>query len=317
MTLRSATRQIFRKLPIGQHLATASRNNLERRVIAAGPAVIPGEPDLAVMPPEWRSPSLSEPRMLYLDLLKKSLTFMTYAPNFLDLASANGIRLVAPSGTELNARVEGRDFPFLADTMVGLKRLENLQLCVESILAENIPGDLIECGVWRGGASIFLRGLLKAHGVVNRSIGVADSFRGMPSPNPRMYPADERLNWQPLTYLAVSLEQVQANFKRYGLLDEQVRFLKGWFCDSLPTMSGRQWSLIRLDGDLYQSTMEGLTHLYPNLSPHGYIIIDDYYGISACRQAVDDYRKAQGISDELVRIDWTGVYWRRDRPAEI
>jgi len=314
MTFISATKQAFQRLPIVQRLATAAQGDRENRVIAAGPAVIPDEPILSDIPSEWPSPSLSDPKLLYLDLLKKSLTFMTYAPNFLDLASANGIRLVCPDGPELHARVEGHDFPFVADTMVGLKRLENLQFCVESVLAQRVPGDLIECGVWRGGASIFLRGLLKAFGVTDRRIWVADSFQGLPAPNPQIYPADEKLNWQPLEYLAVSLEQVQLNFQRYGLLDKQVRFLKGWFCDTLPTVSGRQWALIRLDGDLYQSTMEGLTNLYPSLSPRGYIVIDDYYGIPACRQAVDDYRKAQGISEELVRIDWTGVFWQRRPP---
>ncbi len=111
--------------------------------------------------------------------------------------------------------------------------------------------------------------------------------------------------------LAVSLEQVKSNFSRYGLLDEQVRFLKGWFRDTLPTTSGRRWAVIRLDGDMYESTMDGLVHLYANLSPGGYIIIDDYGAVPACRQAVHDYRERHGVREEIRPIDWTGVFWQR------
>src|SRR5262249_42248392 len=132
------------------------------------------------------------------------------------------------------ARVEGRDWPPTAHTMIGLKRLDNLQFCVEDVLTRNVPGDLMETGVWRGGACIFLRALLRAHGVRDRRVWVADSFEGLPAPNAEKYPHDAQDLLHTVPYLAVSLEQVQANFERYGLLDEQVCFLKGWFRDTLP-----------------------------------------------------------------------------------
>ena len=118
--------------------------------------------------------------------------------------------------------------------MIGMKRLDNLQHCVEDTLARQVPGDLIETGVWRGGASIFMRGILRAHGVSDRTVWVADSFQGLPPPNPDAYPADAGDPLHTFDYLAVSLEDVKSHFERYGLLDDQVRFLKGWFRDTLP-----------------------------------------------------------------------------------
>ena len=94
---------------------------------------------------------------------------------------------------------------------------------------------------------------------------------------------------------------MQRNFELYNLLDERVRFLPGWFKDTLPTIRDRTWSVVRLDGDFYESTMDGLTNLYPKLSVGGFLIIDDY-SIPACRQAVEDYRTEHGI-DEPIKTD--------------
>ena len=104
---------------------------------------------------------------------------------------------------------------------------------------------------------------------------------------------------------------MKENFRRYGLLDDRVRFLQGWFKDTLPTVRDRRWAVIRLDGDMYESTMDALINLYDNLSPGGFAIIDDYGCIPACKQAVEDFRVARGITDPIQTIDWTGVYWRK------
>jgi O-methyltransferase len=91
-----------------------------------------------------------------------------------------------------------------------------------------------------------------------------------------------------------------------------VRFLPGWFKDTLPPLTGRRpWSLLRLDGDMYDSTTVALESLYPDLSPGGFVVIDDYGAVPQCRQAVEDFRAAQGIEEELRTIDWTGAFWRR------
>lgn len=210
-------------------------------------------------------------------------------------------------------REEGRDWPVLAHTMIGLKRMNNLQSCVEDVIQKGVPGDLIETGVWRGGACIFMRGILNAYGVRDRRVWVADSFEGLPAPNPAKYPADTGDIHHTMRQLAISVEQVQSHFSKYGLLDDQVKFLKGWFRDTLPSAPIDRLAVARLDGDMYESTMDGLTHLYPKLSCGGYLIVDDYGAVSACKQAVEDYRGAHNITEPIVEIDWGGVYWQRTR----
>lgn len=198
-------------------------------------------------------------------------------------------------------------------TMIGQRRLSHLRGCVEDVLANKVPGDLIETGVWRGGATIMMRGVLKAHGVTDRQVVVADSFEGLPPPNAEAYPADEGLDFSSHDVLAVSKEQVQENFRIFGLLDDQVEFVKGWFRDTMPGLQDRTWSVLRLDGDLYESTMDVLSHLYPQLSPGGWLIIDDF-SIPACEQAVRDYRAANGITEPIEVIDADGICWKKAAP---
>lgn len=211
---------------------------------------------------------------------------------------------------DLEQRRVGRDWPPTAETMVGLLRLENLEQSLKAVLRDGIPGDVIETGVWRGGASIFMRGLLAAYGVTDRTVWLADSFQGLPKADPA-YPSDAGTRLWAVDTLAVSLEEVRANFERYGLLDDRVRFLEGWFKDTLPTAPIERLALLRLDGDLYASTIQALDALYPKLSPGGFVIVDDYGAMKQTEEAVHDFRAAHGIDDELVKIDWSGVYWRR------
>jgi len=189
--------------------------------------------------------------------------------------------------------------------------MENLQYCIEDILLNNILGDFVETGVWRGGSCIFMRALLKAHNDTHRKVWVCDSFEGLPPPDPANYPLDEAIDFSQFKdQLAVSLEDVKENFRRYDLLDNQVIFLKGWFRDTLPDAEIDQISVLRLDGDMYESTMDGLVNLYPKLSIGGYAIIDDY-SIHMCSQAVHDYRKQHNIEDEIIDIDGTGSFWKK------
>lgn len=243
---------------------------------------------------------------LYLELMKRCLTNWIY-------------RNMEDTERGKEPRDEGAVWrgDFLASwrepmhTMASFKRLDNVQFCVEDVLTHGVPGDFIETGVWRGGVTIFMRAILAAYGDTDRTVWVADSFEGLPPPDPRRYPADEGLDLSGVPELSVSLEQVQSHFDRYDLLDSQVRFLKGWFRDTLPHAPMSDLSIIRLDGDLYESTMDALTHLYPKLSVGGYVIVDDYGAILACREAVHDYRARHGIMDKILPVDWTGVYWQR------
>ncbi len=205
----------------------------------------------------------------------------------------------------------GIDWPAHAETMSGLRRLDNVQECLVDVLTRGVAGDAIEAGVWRGGTSIFMRAILAAYGDRDRRVWAADSFQGLPKPDPVKYPADARVDYTRFPELSVGLQQVRANFARYGLLDDRVEFLPGWFRDTLASAPIDRLSLIRLDGDLYESTIDALDALYLKLTPGGYCIIDDYGAIDACRRAVDDFRRAHGIEDAMIPVDWTGVYWQR------
>jgi O-methyltransferase len=240
---------------------------------------------------------------MYLEHLKRCLTGIIQEDPGID-TSGN----IVPF--DCVVRTEGRDWPKSAYTMVGLRRLDNLQFCIEDVIRNNIPGDLIETGTWRGGASIFMRAVLKAYGITNRTVWVADSFRGLPPPNPEKYPMDKGDIHHTIDYLRVSSEQVRSNFARFNLLDDQVRFLEGWFSETLPTAPISSLAILRIDADMYESTMEALIDLHPKLSNGGYVIIDDYGALPGCRKAVDDYRATNGITQQIIYVDWTGIYWQ-------
>lgn len=211
---------------------------------------------------------------------------------------------------QLSERIEGRDCPRYADTMIGLERLENIEYCFNEIISNNVPGDFLETGVWRGGATIFMKALLKSENIDDRNVWVADSFEGLPKPNEK-YKADKNSTFHNWPEMAISLDSVKNNFNKYGLLDDKVIFLKGWFKDTLPSAQIKSISLLRLDGDMYESTRDALINLYPKLSIGGYILIDDYKTVSNCKQAVDDYRKQNNITEEILNADWASIFWRK------
>lgn len=204
-----------------------------------------------------------------------------------------------------------RNFTELSHTMIGMKRLDNIQQCIETVLEENVVGDFIETGVWRGGATIFMKGVLEAYGIKDRIVWVADSFQGLPPPT---HPQDAGFDMSSkiFPFLAVSKDQVAELFDRYELLDERVKFLIGWFRDTLPGAPVKSIAILRLDGDLYESTMDALHPLYPKVTRGGFIIVDDYFSCPPCKQAVDEFRAAHGISDEMFRIDDQSLFWRKN-----
>ncbi len=271
----------------------------------------------------------ANPKELYLDLLKKCLTRYVFGETFHKLSPRKGslksmlyaparkllalgqLELVRHVPTDLEKRAEGVDWPLGAETMIGLRRLDNLQDCIRDVLQRGVPGDLIEAGVWRGGATIFMRAALKAYGDCGRIVWVADSFRGLPKPDPHRYPADAGDSHWRYPLLAVPLEEVKANFARYDLLDDRVRFLVGLFHETLLSAPIERLSILRIDADMYGSTMDALRYLYPKLSVGGYVIIDDYGAIPVCRAAVEDFRSERRITEKLEHIDWTGVFWNR------
>jgi len=212
----------------------------------------------------------------------------------------------------MKKRINGEDYPSCGHSMAGYERLRNLADCMLDVLKKDIPGDFIETGVWRGGACILMRGLSKAANQGKRKTYVADSFEGLPPPNAEKYPDDKGdTHYTRSDILGISLESVQDNFRSYDLLDDNVVFLKGWFKDTLPKLKAKKFAIIRLDGDMYESTIQAIEELYPKLSVGGYIIVDDFGAVKGCRKAINDYRKAHGITDPIEKVDWTGVYWKK------
>ncbi|ODR04973.1 macrocin O-methyltransferase [Mycobacterium sherrisii] len=262
----------------------------------------------------------TDSRSAYLDLLRRDLTrfgqdeLVPVGLHWLGRALFNtrNFMLVRKRPFNAHARDRGLDWPADALTMIGMQRLTSLQHCVETVLADDVPGDLVECGVWRGGASILMRAVLAAYGDQTRRVWLCDSFEGVPPPDTVNYKADKGIRLhRHARVLGVPETEVRANFDRYGLLDDQVRFVPGWFKDTLADAPIEQISVLRLDGDLYESTIQALDALYPRLSSGGFCIIDDYHVFSACEQAVTDYRQKHGIAAEIVEIDGTGVLWRK------
>lgn len=233
---------------------------------------------------------------MYVELLKKSL-----------LDSIYGSTDVKGRAASVYAVDNGEYWPARAHTMVGMKRLTNIQECFEAVIRDKVPGDLIETGVWRGGATILMKGLVKYHNEP-RKVFVADSFEGLPKPDPK-YIADSGDIHHTIPFLSVDVETVKNNFRSYDLLDDDVVFIKGFFETSLKTAPIDKLCILRLDGDMYSSTIQVLEQLYSKVSPGGFVIIDDYL-LPACKKAVHDFRDARGITNPIVTIDRCGSYWR-------
>jgi hypothetical protein len=274
-------------------------------------------------------PEPRTPGEFYLDLLKKVLTraivakplerhelqptsrikraFIGWMQQYLRGSNLELVRLI-PTGPEeylesghmADNRVED------AETMLGLRQFDNMQACVADVLRNNVPGDLVEAGVWRGGMTVFMRGLLSAYEDTQRRVWVVDSFAGLPA----LDKDRESFAWK-AGDMAVSLDEVKANFARYGLLDDRVHFLKGFFSDTLPEAPLSSIAILRIDADLYQSTLDVLTNLYPKLSIGGYAIFDDFRNLPDCRKAILEYREQNGIVDQIESIDTRAVYWKK------
>lgn len=212
---------------------------------------------------------------------------------------------------DLNKRLCGADWPSLSFSMIGSVRMRNLRHVCETVLLDGIEGDFIETGVWRGGASIMMKGILEAYGDNTRRVFVADSFAGLPPPDPANFPADAGSQFHTYSELQVSRADVEDNFRRFGLLDERVVFLEGWFKDTLPVAPIDQLAVLRLDGDLYESTIQALDALYRKVPYGGFVIVDDYFLVQ-CAKAIHDFRERYAITSPILPIDGGGSYWRVD-----
>jgi len=200
--------------------------------------------------------------------------------------------------------------------MIGLRRLDDLQACVEDVVRNKVGGDLIEAGTWRGGAAILMRATLDSLGAEDRKVWVADSFQGFPLPEESGSEDDRtlELHMSAIDYLAPTLAEVRGFFERFGF-DQGVEFVPGFFEETLAGLGDRSWSLVRVDADTYKATRIALDALYPGLSIGGYLVVDDYfhpYIPTSCKLAVDEFREEHGITEPIEQIDWNSGRWRRE-----
>lgn len=224
------------------------------------------------------------------------------------LLTPSGLQIARMCKHDLRDRDLGRDWPINAETMIGLRRLNQLQSALDDIRADGIEGDFMETGVWRGGASIFMAAYNDCYRM-KRKVIAADSFEGLPEPSAE-FPADAGASWHQVPYLAVSLEQVRANFAKYGLLSDDVIFLQGFFHDTMPNVPSDCLALLRLDGDMYSSTIDVLNGAYDKVSVGGYVIVDDF-SLESAKSAVKTFCKERNFEPKLVPIDQDSVFWRR------
>jgi O-methyltransferase len=264
-------------------------------------------------PPRRDATSL---RVAYLDLLKLCLCDLVAGSTSSVARTQDGhVMSRELTGEQLRLRAAGMDWPLHGLTMVGLRRLDDLQACVESVVADGIDGDLIEAGSWRGGAALLMRATLDTLGISERSVWVADSFQGFPQSDRDLREGyDLEADLAGFEFLAVPLEEVEQTFERFGF-DRGVNFVPGFFEETLPRLAGHRWSVIRIDGDTYTSVRTALESLYPGLATGGYLLVDDYLSLDQCRRAVDDFRAEQGIAESIEEVDWNGVRWRRTSEA--
>lgn len=282
---------------------------------------------------EFRDAAL---RRQYLDLLSRTLVNLIYPEHDLRIDELEERR---PAGPWLDYERRMRDLRYVepekfaaivqhkiagtswkrrparfAHTMVGLRRLDNLEYCAASVIANGVAGDFVECGVLQGGASIFLRALQVAYGEPSRRTWLCDSFAGPPPPTDAV---DRELaagfNEAAEPWLAATVESVRDNFRTYDLLSEEVRFVEGLFADSLPHAPIERIAILRLDVGLFDATTDVLEHLYDRVSEGGFVVIDDYNVYEPCRRAVDEFRARRGETSPMRPADWNSAYWQKPR----
>lgn len=228
-------------------------------------------------------------RQAYLDLIKRAVT------NYVQLGEEQSFERFRGAGF-YDPKVSEWTIPPLARplTLQNVHQLELIERQLERIEVEGVPGDLIEAGIWRGGAIIFMRALLKAHGICDRQVIAADSFAGIPQSE--KFKHDEVNKWT--DRWEAGLPEVRAAIARFGLLDDRVELLEGYFADTLPSLAARELAMIRLDSDSFDSTETSLEYLYPLLNRGGVVIVDDWHLIG-CRIAVDNYRRKNKLGGQV------------------
>lgn len=201
-------------------------------------------------------------------------------------------------------------------TMTSVERMYSLYQSVEYIFKNNIAGDFVECGVWKGGSSLLIALMLKQYGMINRKLYLYDTFEGMSEPSEldktiSGQSAKELLNKEKKedassVWCYSSIDEVKKNLFSTGFPIENIVFIKGKVEDTLKQNLPGNLSLLRLDTDWYQSTKTELELLYPLLQKKGILIIDDFGHWDGAKRAVIEYFEKINSNTFLFRIDFTG-----------
>ena len=210
-------------------------------------------------------------------------------------------------------------------SMAGKGALWNLVSCMQNVISEGVPGVFVETGIWRGASGILARILLDAYGD-DREVYNLDSFEWLPAPNPA-FSQDRRdvhnaqTSWCPGLKNGASLEEVKRTYLRFGIDTEDpsrhTHLIKGYFEVTVPPLARKfqqdqtSISVLRLDGDMYQSTWEVLVYLYEFVSIGGYIIVDDWE-LPGCRSAIDDFRRCVNSTEPFTFFEAGKTFWRKE-----
>lgn len=198
-------------------------------------------------------------------------------------------------------------------TMTTPERIAMLVDATAHVVRHRIPGDLVECGVWKGGSSMAMAATLQRLGVTDRHLWLYDTFEGMSEPTA----ADATYDGQDASGQLASqdkanstsvwcyspMDEVRRNVLSTGFAEAALHFVKGRVEDTVPASAPETISLLRLDTDWYESTRHELENLYPRLTPGGVLIIDDYGYWKGARQAVDEYFSKHDPDIFFSRID--------------
>lgn len=210
----------------------------------------------------------------------------------------------AKTKAEMVGRINGLHWSGF--TMIGLRRLDNLEYCINEVIKNKVRGAIVEAGVWKGGACIFASRMLQQL-QEDRNVYVCDIFEGtFPKPTNVDDEWTEKYDFSPLS---VKLKNVKKYFDEFAASTPNIIFKEGWFSDTLPTIT-EDVAILRIDGDTYQSTMDTLM-LEPQIPSGGFIIMDDW-AIATSRKAFLDYFKDKGVTEEdVIPVDSLSTYWKK------
>jgi len=261
------------------------------------------------------TPAADNMKEAYLSLLLMALTgSLTDEAGACDVFSKGGCSVVR--SFDPVERMKGNDWPPWGQTMVGHLRLLNVRTAIEDTVKNNVPGDFVELGTWRGGTCIFAKAIFNVMGETSRKVHLFDAFEKIQS--------YDTTQGNFVDFLAATQDSVSHNFQKFGVLDDNVEFHKGLFKNTVPAFVAAnpnlQLSVLRIDGNFYDSYQDALYYLFPLVPVGGYVIFDDVFvnnGDEAIMQCWLDFKKDNSVPEELTRIDDVSAYFKKTVDTKI